>query len=552
MRLRKGIVVFLYLCMILGCLGIVIFLGRLTGKPGGGEGHMESELAAETPSDAGINRGDEGREQDGKDNDDNRDENEEEERLREEYLRRERDRLEREKRARREWLERYRRWYLENSGGDGEEQEAEEVYMPPELMIASDLHYMSSETHDDGEAFQRMIASDDGKISQYSDEIVDALMEEAVRTRPSALVLAGDITLNGERINHEKLAEKLQRVQDAGVQVLVIPGNHDIMNDGAATYFGNVREPADFLRSGQEFRDIYHAFGPDQAISCDEHSLSYTYALDESHWMMMIDSCQYDDRNHVNGRIKEGTLRWMREQLDAAREQNAMVVPVAHHNLLSESRMYTTECTLENYQEVLRLLEEYEVPLYISGHLHAQRIKKYKSMPGVPDDAYGITEIVLSPYSIPPCQYGYLAWDDGDNMTFETRNEEKEGTVELAKKLIGDQAKAVIGSVPEDLKEEMAGLYAELYLDYCNGNRTHWSEVRATRAYKLWERVEPDNVYMRRMGEMVEDLRNNLRDWNGGGRTQLTGPGDGEAAGEPGDEEAAGKPGPEGSQAPGQ
>lgn len=89
----------------------------------------------------------------------------------------------------------------------------EKPYEPPTLMLASDLHYMSSTTHDDGKAFRSMVEHDDGKLDQYSDEMLDTLVETAIENHPTALALTGDITLNGERINHELLAEKLQKVQ---------------------------------------------------------------------------------------------------------------------------------------------------------------------------------------------------------------------------------------------------------------------------------------------------------------------------------------------------
>lgn len=165
-----------------------------------------------------------------------------------------------------------------------------------------------------------------------------------------------------------------------------------------------------------------------------------------------------------------GNPDWMEQCLTEAKKRQITVVPAAHHNLLSESRLYTTECTLENHLEVVELLEAYELPLYISGHLHAQRIKKHKSAPGVPEDAYGITEIVMSPYSIPPCQYGYLAWDEQDNMTFETRKARLEDSLEegdagrrgcaFTKNLTKMQVIQTIHSgAGGHLKEEMADLY---------------------------------------------------------------------------------------------
>lgn len=533
MKYKKAIIAGLYILLLLCCAGIVGVVGRLSGSSGwfftepAESGRTQEALQDEEQLlqkrfirdrllQEQIKREIERRLQDRL----QKKQREEQMRLAREKARLAREQTEKEHQA---WLEAYRRWQWQNQK-ESEKPETEEPYRPPRLMIASDLHYMSQKTHDDGIAFRYMLSRDDGKISQYSDATVDALLQEAVKEQPSALVLCGDNTLNGEWINHVELAQKLRQVQEAGVPVLIIPGNHDIQNENAATYFEANREKAEYLHSGQEFLDIFHEFGYDQAVSRDEASLSYVYALDDKHWMMMLDSCQYEDYNHVNGRIRPETLEWMEQCLTEAKKRQITVVPAAHHNLLSESRLYTTECTLENHLEVVELLEAYELPLYISGHLHAQRIKKHKSAPGVPEDAYGITEIVMSPYSIPPCQYGYLAWDEQDNMTFETRKARLEDSLEegdagdakldaFTKDLIKKQVIQTIHSVPEDLKEEMADLYAELYYNYCAGNRMSWDLVRTTRAYKLWQRAEPDSKYVAEMGQMIEDVKEDLHDW---------------------------------------
>jgi len=509
MRLKKGIIVFLNLILVIGCLAMVLVLGDLAGDS---RENVRDDGKQVTGASQDVSSGKSETDGAGRELTDQETED-----------RKERERAEAERQA---WLDAYHKWRLENQKqqGQGEEteqaEEKEEPYVPPTLMLTSDLHYMSSTTHDDGTAFQQMLANDDGKVSQYSDMIVDTLLEETVRMKPSALLLTGDITLNGERENHQKLAEKLRRVQEMGIPVLVIPGNHDIQNRNAAVYFGTERKEAEYLKSGEEFYEIYREFGFDQAISRDKDSLSYLYALDEKHWLLLLDTCQYEDYNHVNGKIRPGTLLWMEEHLSQAKEQGIQVTVAAHHNLLSESRLYTTECTLENHQQVIELLERYEIPLYISGHLHAQRIKKHQAEPGVPPDCYGITEIVLSSYSLPPCQYGVLAWDEKDNMTFDTRKAPVEDFSEFLKTTIRNQVQKKIQGVPDDLKEQMADLYAELYFDYCAGNRMSWDMVDTTKAYKLWERVAPDSRHVAEMGQMIADVRDHQHDWS-----WLSGPG---------------------------
>lgn len=115
---------------------------------------------------------------------------------------------------------------------------------------------------------------------------------------------------------------------------------------------------------GEDFYEIYRRYGYDQALSRDSSSLSYVYALDEKNWLLMLDSCQYEPENKVEGRIKESTLAWMDEQLLKAREQGIFVLPIAHHNLLAQSRMYTTQCAMDNNSEVIDLLQKYRLPCF--------------------------------------------------------------------------------------------------------------------------------------------------------------------------------------------
>ena len=98
--------------------------------------------------------------------------------------------------------------------------------------------YQSALTDDGGEAFQLFVERSDGKVIRYLPQLLEAFLDEVIEEKPAALVLSGDITMNGEKVNHQELADRLKRVQDAGVQVLVIPGNHDINNGNAAVYYG--------------------------------------------------------------------------------------------------------------------------------------------------------------------------------------------------------------------------------------------------------------------------------------------------------------------------
>ena len=401
-------------------------------------------------------------------------------------------------------------------------QDTQEPYVPPKLVLATDLHYQSAQAGDGGPAFQLFVERSDGKVIQYLPELLEAFLDEVIEEKPSALVLSGDITMNGERMNHEELAGRLARVQDAGVQVLVIPGNHDINNGHAAVYYGAEKESVDSI-DGEDFYEIYRRYGYDQALSRDSSSLSYVYALDEKNWLLMLDSCQYEPENKVEGRIKESTLAWMDEQLLKAREQGIFVLPIAHHNLLAQSRMYTTQCAMDNNSEVIDLLQKYRLPLFFSGHLHVQRVRKHKAEPGVDDGAYGIQEIITDALSIPPCQYGEVVWDEDGSISYETRSVDvsgwarKTGSVNpdlldfedwsyrYIQKLISDQIRGVVQNLGEDVERSMAATYAGVYIDYYAGRKIDAKGIRNTKGYRWWQRNMPDSYLLRELDSMITD-----------------------------------------------
>lgn len=411
-----------------------------------------------------------------------------------------------------------------------ESQTEPEPYRPPTIAVASDIHYYPPELTDYGKAFETMTSRDDGKLVRYIPQLMDAFGDEMEALAPNAVILSGDLTLNGERAAHEALAEKLRSMTERGIRVLVIPGNHDINNRNAASYFGEEREAVSGI-DAEDFLEIYHEFGYDLALSRDEASLSYVWELDEKNWLMMLDSAQYEPVNLVGGRIKSETLEWMRQQLELAEEMGIHVTPVAHHNLLQESRLYPQDCTLENSREVIELLEESHISVYISGHLHLQRTKKYKPEPGEPEDICHISEIVADSFAIPPCQYGILKWGEDGSVRYGTREADVEswaakngvedenllnfreyGTQSLVN-VIGSQIYGKMSSLPEEHMRKMAEIYGELNRAYCAGVPVDEKEVRSEEGFRLWERNLPDSRMFEEMEDILRDTKKDHNTW---------------------------------------
>lgn len=90
-------------------------------------------------------------------------------------------------------------------------------------IIASDTHYMSPSMTDYGAAFDSLVNSNDGKVIRYQPQLWQAFKSEVLAANPDALILSGDLSLNGEKANHLEFSEKLHEIEEAGVSGLCDP-----------------------------------------------------------------------------------------------------------------------------------------------------------------------------------------------------------------------------------------------------------------------------------------------------------------------------------------
>ena len=264
-------------------------------------------------------------------------------------------------------------------------------------VIASDLHYIAPELTDGGPGYQQILKNGDNKFMPYVEEITDAFLDEVLADPPDVVLLTGDLTFNGAEISHRRLAGKLQRLEDAGIPVLVLPGNHDVYNENAALYRGGSFERVPFADS-ESFAGIYRDFGPGEALSADSDSLSYVWQLNEQVWIMMLD----ENTAHDFCGLSDRSFQWIEAQLQKAREEGRFVLVAGHQNVFQHS-IFRGGYVIQGAQRLQELLRRYGVPLCLSGHLHTQHV--------LSED--GLTEIATSALCSYPCQYAVLTAEDG-------------------------------------------------------------------------------------------------------------------------------------------
>lgn len=296
------------------------------------------------------------------------------------------------------------------------------------FFIATDPHYMSKETFDDGKAFETFLTTGDGKLIDYSDEIFNAFTKDIKNLKPDILIVPGDLTCNGEKESHMEFAKKLKAIQKMGVCVFVIPGNHDIENPWARNYVGDELIKIDSITS-DEFVDIYYPFGYKDAVSRDNHSLSYLATPAEDIWLLMLDSAKYKrnklrDGPEMGGEISSKTLEWVEDCANLAKENDAKLIAVMHHSLLDHSNIINKDFTIENSEETLRVFKNCEIEIVLTGHIHLQDIKSHK------EGGKTIYDIATSCLTAYPNQYGILKFKPDKGYDYRTNRVDMAGWVE--------------------------------------------------------------------------------------------------------------------------
>ena len=250
------------------------------------------------------------------------------------------------------------------------------------MVIISDVHLLSPELITPGSAIDRADAGET-KMMALSDEIMTAVTDSIIKMEPKVVLLTGDLTHNGERLSHERMAQHLERMKQHGIQPLVIPGNHDCNNPYARSFDGDRTVPTATV-TRVEFAQIYREFGYGKTSMRDTASLSYCCEPIKGLVIIGIDSNMDQlntltsrgastDTYHNGGRIKPETLQWVTERASEARKHGKQVIAMMHHHLVphfDQEEQLLANYIIQRHDETARQLLEAGIHTIFTGHLH--------------------------------------------------------------------------------------------------------------------------------------------------------------------------------------
>lgn len=250
------------------------------------------------------------------------------------------------------------------------------------IAVFSDPHYFDPNLGTSGAAFEAYIAFD-RKLLAESHAITEAAVSEILASDADIVIVPGDLTKDGERSSHEAFAGFLAQLEQAGKQVFVVPGNHDVSNPLAVQFTGDIALPVPSV-TDEEFAQIYGAYGYDEALQRDVSSLSYVAEPVDGLWILGMDACRYKEnagqsRSVTGGLFTAATEQWVKARLQEARMQNKTVIGVMHHGLLEhfagqKINPVSSDYVVDDWARLSTEFAELGMSIVLTGHFHANDI----------------------------------------------------------------------------------------------------------------------------------------------------------------------------------
>ncbi|MGB7414824.1 MAG: metallophosphoesterase [Thermosynechococcaceae cyanobacterium] len=231
--------------------------------------------------------------------------------------------------------------------------------MPPHFRfgIISDLHIGLPHTVQDNPYRFHMV--------ELSIPALESVLEHFSQLDLDFLLIPGDLTQDGEPENHAWLSQRLTQLP---YPAYVIPGNHDVLSPVTTkTCIGL-----------QEFPGYYQKFG-----YLNPEQLYYTHELLPGVRLIALNSNQFDGEGKQLGALDEQQIIWLQAVLE--KTANEFVMVMVHHNVLEHfpnqaENVVGKRYMLSDAPRLLTLLEQHQVQLVFTGHLHVQNIAEQNGL----------------------------------------------------------------------------------------------------------------------------------------------------------------------------
>ncbi len=255
-------------------------------------------------------------------------------------------------------------------------------FQPLTIKVLTDIHHYSKKLGTSGKAYEYANAKSQIMLAE-SGVILDSAFNQIAEDPDCDIVLiSGDITSNGDFDSHKEVIEKLRALKARGKKVYVITATHDFRKNGETyAYNGDDRYTVPAATRDLLF-DMYREFGPDEAISVHQESMSYIVQLCEGYRLFAL-----NDDSNLNGKsgFSDDCFEWITKQAEKAREDSQFIIAMTHHPLIAPSPIYELigkGDMLGDYKQRIDQLADIGIQFIFTGHTHIPNVSLHQSERG--------------------------------------------------------------------------------------------------------------------------------------------------------------------------
>lgn len=265
------------------------------------------------------------------------------------------------------------------------------------IRILSDPHVLAPE-------YAAQCKTKSMNLLPLSADIFEAAVTQVINEKEdneeTLLLIPGDLTSNGEQLSHQFVVSQLNRLKDACVETMVIPGNHDIFNKYAASSLTAKGEKGKMI-SRADFKAMYNDFG--YGTADDVCGLSYVKRLGSRLAIICLDDILEDGGQtyYSDGTLSEATLVWMKKQASQLQSEGRAVIAMVHNQVLEHfcgeeqyfpDRMLNTSAEYNGgitNADVRKAFADAGIQYVFTGHFHTQDAQRMTV-----EDSQGVTRML--------------------------------------------------------------------------------------------------------------------------------------------------------------
>jgi len=288
------------------------------------------------------------------------------------------------------------------------------------IMVIADPHVLANSLFDaNSQSFQDMMNNEQPvKVIDISEAVFKALVDTAIVQQASLVLIPGDLTKDSEWESHQVVIAQINRLQQAGIKTLVIPGNHDI-GGNAWAYLGDEKVRVENMPN--DAWESAYVSTYQHSIAKDADSHSYVAEPLKGVTLLAIDG---SNNNAGTGELSAQTFRWVLEQADKAVAKGHTIIAMTHWQILEHfdrQAKLESACHFKDRETLRDSLMHHGVHLVLTGHFHVNGITTFRDTTGVTNDS--IVEISTGSPITYPCPFRWLTVSkDRSQIDVETAN----------------------------------------------------------------------------------------------------------------------------------